>query len=135
MGSLFVGCFEGMPPHTPREAVLEVARKVRESGADVIVTIGGGSLTDAAKGVQIALAYKVNWEWQRMTGNRDDMYMYIYTCIYIYIYDTSYVYIYIYIHIYVCILKGYRLCRQPLILRLEALSALLIKLQPISKKS
>lgn len=57
LGAACVGCYEGMPAHTPREAVIEAAEMARRCSADVLVTIGGGSLTDAAKGVQIALAY------------------------------------------------------------------------------
>jgi maleylacetate reductase len=45
-----------MPPHTPRRAVIEAAAAAREAGADLIVTIGGGSVTDGAKAVQLCLA-------------------------------------------------------------------------------
>ena len=48
-----------MPQHTPREAVVDAAKQAVASQADVIVTIGGGSLTDAAKAVQIAIAHGV----------------------------------------------------------------------------
>jgi maleylacetate reductase len=45
-----------MPPHTPRRAVIEAAAAAREAGADLIATIGGGSVTDGAKAVQLCLA-------------------------------------------------------------------------------
>ena len=45
-----------MPPHTPRRAVIAAAEQAREAGADLIVTIGGGSVTDGAKAVQLCLA-------------------------------------------------------------------------------
>jgi alcohol dehydrogenase class IV len=45
-----------MPAHTPREAVIAAANQARDIGADLIVTIGGGSVTDGAKAVQLCLA-------------------------------------------------------------------------------
>jgi maleylacetate reductase len=45
-----------MPPHTPRAAVIEATNAARAVKADLIVTIGGGSITDGAKAVQLCLA-------------------------------------------------------------------------------
>ena len=45
-----------MPPHTPREAVIAAAEQARAANADLIVTVGGGSITDGAKAVQLCLA-------------------------------------------------------------------------------
>ena len=56
LGNHCVGTFDRMPPHTPRHAVIAAADQAREAGADLIVTIGGGSITDAAKAVQLCLA-------------------------------------------------------------------------------
>jgi maleylacetate reductase len=56
LGNRFAGLFDRMPPHTPRRAVIEAAATAREAGADLIVTIGGGSVTDGAKAVQLCLA-------------------------------------------------------------------------------
>ena len=56
LGNRFAGLFNQMPPHTPRRAVIEAAAMAREAGADLIVTIGGGSVTDGAKAVQLCLA-------------------------------------------------------------------------------
>lgn len=56
LGNKFAGEYDGMPPHSPRDAVCEAAAKAREANADLIVTVGGGSLTDGAKVVQLALA-------------------------------------------------------------------------------
>jgi maleylacetate reductase len=56
LGNRFAGLFDRMPPHTPRRAVIEAATMSREAGADLIVTIGGGSVTDGAKAVQLCLA-------------------------------------------------------------------------------
>src|SRR5260370_42702817 len=46
LGNRFVGLFDRMPPHTPRRAVIEAAAAARETGADLIATVGGGSVTD-----------------------------------------------------------------------------------------
>ena len=56
LGNLCAGVFDRMPAHTPRQAVIAAANQAREAGADLIVTIGGGSITDGAKTVQLCLA-------------------------------------------------------------------------------
>jgi len=59
LGERFAGEFEGIPPHTPREAVVEAAAAARMVSADLIVTVGGGSVTDAGKVMQICLKHGV----------------------------------------------------------------------------
>jgi len=59
LGPRCVGTFDAMPPHTPREAVVAAAEQARAAGADLIVTVGGGSITDGAKAVQLCLANDV----------------------------------------------------------------------------
>src|SRR6266853_2162075 len=56
LGNRFAGVFDRMPPHTPRRVVIEAAAAAREAKADLIATIGGGSVTDGAKAVQLCLA-------------------------------------------------------------------------------
>jgi len=56
LGNHCVGTFDKMPPHTPRSAVIAAAHQAREAKADLIVTLGGGSITDGAKAVQLCLA-------------------------------------------------------------------------------
>src|SRR4051794_38237103 len=56
LGSRCAATFDAMPPHTPREAVIAAAEQARATGADLIVTVGGGSITDGAKAVQICPA-------------------------------------------------------------------------------
>jgi maleylacetate reductase len=56
LGNRCAGLFDRMPPHTPRQAVIEAAAMAREAQADLIATVGGGSLTDGAKVVQLCLA-------------------------------------------------------------------------------
>jgi maleylacetate reductase len=53
LGNRFAGLFDRMPPHTPRQAVVEAAAVAREAKADLIATVGGGSITDGAKAVQL----------------------------------------------------------------------------------
>ena len=56
LGNKCVGTFDKMPAHTPRTAVIAAAEQARAANADLIVTFGGGSITDAAKAVQLCLA-------------------------------------------------------------------------------
>jgi maleylacetate reductase len=59
LGNHLAGVWTEMPPHTPRVAVVAAARAAREMGADLLVTLGGGSVTDAAKMVGLCLANDV----------------------------------------------------------------------------
>ena len=59
LGNRCVGVFDRMPAHTPRTAVIAAAEQAREARTDLIVTIGGGSITDGAKAVQLCLANDV----------------------------------------------------------------------------
>ncbi len=56
LGNKCVGTFASMPAHSPRSAVIAATRQAREARADLIVTVGGGSITDGAKAVQLCLA-------------------------------------------------------------------------------
>jgi len=56
LGARCVAVFDAMPAHTPRAAVIAASEMARAADADLIVTIGGGSITDGAKAVQICLA-------------------------------------------------------------------------------
>ncbi len=57
LGDRFAGIYDSIPPHTPRYAVLEASAAARKAGADLLVTFGGGSVTDACKVVQICLRH------------------------------------------------------------------------------
>lgn len=48
-----------MAAHTPREDVVAATEAARAAGADLLVTVGGGSITDAAKVVNSCLANDV----------------------------------------------------------------------------
>lgn len=60
LGNRFAGIFDHMPAHTPRHAVVEAAAMARDARADLIVTVGGGSITDGAKAVQLCLANNIS---------------------------------------------------------------------------
>jgi maleylacetate reductase len=59
LGPRYAGIFDAMPAHTPREAVIAATNQARAADADLIVTVGGGSITDGAKAVQLCLANDV----------------------------------------------------------------------------
>ena len=59
LGARHAATWDRIAPHTPREDVLAAAAAAREARADLIVTVGGGSITDAAKLVQTCLANDV----------------------------------------------------------------------------
>ncbi len=49
LGDKVVGTRIGMKPHTLWSEILEIVHEARESQADILVTLGAGSLTDGAK--------------------------------------------------------------------------------------
>ena len=49
LGERVVGTRAGMTPHTLWSEILEIADECRDLDADLIVTLGAGSLTDGAK--------------------------------------------------------------------------------------
>ena len=59
LGNRHAGTFDAMLPHTPRSCVIAAAEQARDAKADLLVTIGGGSVTDGAKAVQLCLANDV----------------------------------------------------------------------------
>jgi maleylacetate reductase len=59
LGARYAGSFDGVPSHTPRQSVLDATAQAREVGADLIVTFGGGSGTDAGKMIRLALKHDI----------------------------------------------------------------------------
>jgi maleylacetate reductase len=55
LGDLCVGVFSEISAHSPREAVIEGASEARRLNADLLAAVGGGSVIDATKVMQIAL--------------------------------------------------------------------------------
>lgn len=70
LGSRYAGLYDRMPSHTPRDAVLEVAQEARSAGADLIVTFGGGSVTDAGKLTQLCLRHGIT-EYEDLDARLD----------------------------------------------------------------
>lgn len=59
LGPTFAALYDDMPAHIPRDAVLRAAAVARAADADLIVTVGGGSVTDAGKNVQLCLEHDI----------------------------------------------------------------------------
>jgi len=73
LGNKCVGTFDRMPAHSPRSAIIAAAQQARDAKADLIVTLGGGSITDGAKAVQLCLANDVRTveDMDRIRGGTD----------------------------------------------------------------
>jgi maleylacetate reductase len=59
LGERFAGIFHGIRAHSPRDDVAQAAAAARDASADLLVAIGGGSVIDAAKVVQLCLDREV----------------------------------------------------------------------------
>ncbi|WP_447756123.1 iron-containing alcohol dehydrogenase [Sphingopyxis fribergensis] len=59
LGDRHAGTFSGIAPHAPRADVLKAADAARDAGADLLVSVGGGSATDAAKIVALLIKHDV----------------------------------------------------------------------------
>ena len=59
LGSRHAATHDSIQPHAPRSDVLAAANAARAAKADLIVTVGGGSVTDAGKIVTILLKHNV----------------------------------------------------------------------------
>jgi maleylacetate reductase len=55
LGGRCVGLFQGIKAHSPREGVLEGAHQARRTGCDLLVAVGGGSVIDSTKVMQLCL--------------------------------------------------------------------------------
>jgi alcohol dehydrogenase class IV len=59
LGPRFAGAYTRAGQHVPRTRVLETARAAVDAGADVLVSLGGGSPIDSAKAAALAIAEKL----------------------------------------------------------------------------
>ena len=59
LGTRHAATHDGIQPHGPRSDVLKAAAHAREVGADFVVTVGGGSVTDAGKVMLICLKHNI----------------------------------------------------------------------------
>ena len=55
LGARYAGTFATIKAHSPREDVIAGARAAREAKADLLVAVGGGSVIDATKAMQLCL--------------------------------------------------------------------------------
>src|SRR5881398_3590800 len=55
LGNRLAGVHARIGAHTPRTDVVDAANAARAAGADLLLTLGGGSVTDAAKMVAFCL--------------------------------------------------------------------------------
>jgi alcohol dehydrogenase class IV len=60
LGERCVGVFDSIGAHAPLDDVINFANALRETNADLIVTIGGGSVIDGAKVAQFCLARDIS---------------------------------------------------------------------------
>jgi maleylacetate reductase len=60
LGNRHVGTFSAIASHSPREDVIAAANTARTAGADLLVAVGGGSVVDATKVVQLCLWHDVD---------------------------------------------------------------------------
>jgi maleylacetate reductase len=56
LGKRFVGLFDGCRAHSPWQSVLAAAAAVSAAKPDIVVSVGGGSVVDTVKVLQICLA-------------------------------------------------------------------------------
>lgn len=62
LGARITGVFDECEEHSPTGSVIRAANAMRASGADLVVTVGGGSPIDTVKVAQIVLAEGVQTE-------------------------------------------------------------------------
>lgn len=60
LGKRHAGTFSTIASHSPLEDVIAAAKSARTAGANLIVAVGGGSVTDATKVVQLCLWHAVD---------------------------------------------------------------------------
>ncbi len=57
LGPALVDIVEGVPAHTPRDAVIRVAERARAAKADLVITLGGGSVMDCGQLARLVLEH------------------------------------------------------------------------------
>jgi alcohol dehydrogenase class IV len=59
LGPRYAGTFDGIREHSDLASVFEATHSARAAGADLLVSVGGGTIIDGLKIVQIALAENI----------------------------------------------------------------------------
>lgn len=57
LGGRFAACFDAVSAHAPTDEILQAAALAREAAADLLVVVGGSSVTDAGKVLAICLKH------------------------------------------------------------------------------
>ncbi|MDP6416807.1 MAG: iron-containing alcohol dehydrogenase [Gammaproteobacteria bacterium] len=76
LGTRCAGIFDRISAHTPRDEVLVALQAARDVDADLLVSLGGGSIIDACKVIQLAIDQEIHSEEalleyvQRSDGSR-----------------------------------------------------------------
>ncbi|MBI3001410.1 MAG: iron-containing alcohol dehydrogenase [Deltaproteobacteria bacterium] len=56
LGGRCAGVFDRVQPHSPTEVIEKAASQARAARADILISVGGGSAIDTAKGIAVLLA-------------------------------------------------------------------------------
>jgi len=56
LGGRCAGVFDRVQPHSPTEVIEKAAAQARAARADILISVGGGSAIDTAKGIAVLLA-------------------------------------------------------------------------------
>lgn len=67
LGDRLVGVSDCVGAHTPRPDVMRIVEQARSLDADVLISIGGGSVIDGCKAAQLALAERIDSEADLVT--------------------------------------------------------------------
>ena len=59
LGKRFAGLYMDIAPHTPSASIIACAKSARHAYADLIVTVGGGSITDAGKIAALCMSQEI----------------------------------------------------------------------------
>ncbi|MDG1065167.1 MAG: iron-containing alcohol dehydrogenase [Luminiphilus sp.] len=60
LGARLAQTYDGIAAHAPRTDVLKAIESARSVDADLIITVGGGSVTDAGKVIALGLKHNIN---------------------------------------------------------------------------
>jgi alcohol dehydrogenase class IV len=64
LGNRFAGIYDKMTAHTPIDLVLEATQEARHADIDMLVSVGGSSITDAGKVLSICLKHNLSYPEQ-----------------------------------------------------------------------
>lgn len=59
LGDRYAGCYDSTVTHVPRDSVTALCEVLRETGADLVLTVGGGTCLDSVKMALLCLAENI----------------------------------------------------------------------------